>query len=355
LARIFEKSSVCDDDASSIERGTEAMNMDKLTSILVVADRSSHDQALLAKAIVLARSVGARIHLFSCDADLAYSLRHSYDQADVEKAWNTCVADRHKYLEALCASAQASDLDISVDSTCDSPLHEAIVKKVLAYRPDLVMKTASGAHPLRRISLDSNDWQLMRACPVTLMLIRGKPWAAPPRFAAMVDVSQDETPQLAEAIVHTAEYFALGCGGELDLAFSEWQEAGERHSRHVAALEQLARVYRIETSHVHVLSGDPDIALPRFAAQRGYDALVLGALTHRHGLAALVGTLTGKLVDDLDCDFILVKRAAHISLNSQVESLESDSPVAGRNVPEAMVTQPLVSRVAKLCQGLFGS
>ena len=41
-----------------------------------------------------------------------------------------------------------------------------------------------------------------------------------------------------------------------------------------------------------------------------YDALVLGGLTHRKGIAPLIGTLTSKLVEGLDSDFILVKRAA---------------------------------------------
>jgi nucleotide-binding universal stress UspA family protein len=38
-----------------------------------------------------------------------------------------------------------------------------------------------------------------------------------------------------------------------------------------------------------------------------YDVLTMGALTHRPGVTTLVGTLTSKLVDAADCDFILVK------------------------------------------------
>lgn len=283
--------------------------MDKLTSILVVTSRSNADGALFAKAVLLARRVGARIHLFHCDAGLAHVLRHSYDTEDAEKAWRASVSEHRGYLEALRASMQAPELDISIDAACESPLYEGIVRKVLAIRPDLVMKSASGTHPLRRFALDSNDWQLMRACPVTLMLVRGKTWAEPPRFAALVDVSVQETPHLAQTIVHASEYFALGCQGELDLVYSERDEGEPERTERAAALGRLAREYRIGTEHVHVLNGDPDVMLPDFAAKQCYDALVLGALTHRKGIAALVGTLTGRLVDVLDCDFILVKRA----------------------------------------------
>jgi nucleotide-binding universal stress UspA family protein len=47
--------------------------------------------------------------------------------------------------------------------------------------------------------------------------------------------------------------------------------------------------------------------LPAFAARNEFDVLVMGALTRRGALTALVGTLTSKLVDALDCDFVLVK------------------------------------------------
>jgi universal stress protein E len=283
--------------------------MDKLICILVVTNRSVADGTLLAKAVLLARRAGARIHLFHCDSELAHVLRHAYDTRETEKAWQASVSDHRSYLEALRASMHAPDLDISIDAACDSPLYEAIIKKVLAIHPDLVMKSACGTHPLRRFSLDSNDWQLMRACPVTLMLVRGKIWAEPPRFAALVDVSVQETPHLAQTIVHTSEYFALGCRGDLDVVYSERDESGPERTERAAVLDRLAREYRIGAEHLHVLSGDPEVTLPGFAARQCYDALVLGALTHRKGIAALVGTLTGRLVDVLDCDFILVKGA----------------------------------------------
>jgi hypothetical protein len=60
--------------------------MEKLTSILVVPNRTTADRALLEKAVALARSVGAQIYLFSCDAELARRLRHSYPIEEAEKA-----------------------------------------------------------------------------------------------------------------------------------------------------------------------------------------------------------------------------------------------------------------------------
>src|ERR1700722_7385239 len=114
--------------------------MEKLTSILVGANRTAADRTLLEKAVALARNVGAQIYLFSCDAGLARRLRHSYPIEEAEKGWNSCLAEHITSLRSLQAAVRAPDVQISVDAACHSPLHEGIVSKIREIRPDLVMK-----------------------------------------------------------------------------------------------------------------------------------------------------------------------------------------------------------------------
>jgi universal stress protein E len=281
--------------------------MDRLTSILVVFDGTAADTDLLSKAVTLARRCSANLELFLCDAERAYVLRHAFDPTGIEESRQSCLRLSRQYLEDLKNSVATADVRISVDAACVSPLYEAIVHKVQKSHPDLVMKNAAGAHPLRRFAWDANDWQLMRTCPVTLMLSRGKPWRGHPTFAAAVDVSEQETEGLARAILKTSVCLTLS-GAQLDVLYSERIEndAAGREARR-EALHRLAREAHVDAERVHVLSGSQEQALPMFAAERDYDVLVMGALTHRKGLASLVGTLTGRLVEFLDCDFVLVK------------------------------------------------
>jgi universal stress protein E len=286
--------------------------VDKLTSILVVAHRTDADHALLDKAVLLARNLGAQIILFSCDAALAKTIQHTYCSEDAEKSRQIILDEHLAYLRSLRAAVRATDVQISVDAECASPLYEAIVQKAAQIRADLIMKSPSGSHPMRRFAFDSSDWHLMRECPATLMLVRQRPWKAIPTFAAMVDVSEEDTARLADAIIHTSEYFALGCRGELDVVYSESSADASAQSDRLAALERLTQAYRIRATDVHVLNGEPEVTLPDFAARHHYDALILGGLTHRRGIAPLIGTLTGKLVETLDTDFILVKRTVPV-------------------------------------------
>jgi universal stress protein E len=288
--------------------------MQPVSSILVVVDRSPAAADALAKAILLARKFNARVELFMCDAERGYALSQAYVPAGVEEARHACVADTHRYLEALKQGAAAPDVPISVDAACESPLYESIVRKVMREQHDVVIKNAThlkGQYPVR---FDVTDWQLMRTCPATLILTRGRAWSNPPRFAAAIDVSASESAGLARGILRTAQVLVGCAGGELDVVYAEPIElSDEDREQGARTLRELVGQISDTTPGVHILAGNPEASLPGFTKRRGYDALLLGALTHRSGYTAQVGTLTSRLVEAVDADFILVKPSAYRS------------------------------------------
>ena len=289
--------------------------MQTLTSVLVVMDRGGGDLPLLAKAIALARAFGARLELFACDAAHEYELEHTYDAQGREGARQASVLDLRRYLQRLRDQVAAEKLAVSVDVASESPLYEGIVRKIHASHPDLVLKSAVHDPASRHSALSANDWQLIRACPAPLLLGRGRAWRVPPCFAAAVDVSEAETPGLGAMILHTAALLRAGCRGELEVLFGERSEASEQdRAVHASSLRRLADDVHLDAGRVHFLTGDPVMAVAAKAAEQHYDVLVLGALTHRtQQAAALVGTLTHKLMETLDSDFILIRPAGFVS------------------------------------------
>jgi universal stress protein E len=284
--------------------------MNTPTCLLVVLDRSSSDQVVLEKAAKLARRLGARLELFLCDAEHAYELKHDYEPTHSEAVSRECITQAIDYLTGLRASANLQGIDSSVSAACESPLYEGIVRKVVQSRPDMVIKHASGLHSSAQAAFDPNDWQLMRKCPVTLLMTRGRTWHVHPRFAAAVDVATDETEGLAFSILDTSTTLSAAHGCETDVLYAEAGDvAGETKSAREAALRRLAQQCHVDFKGVRVLHGQPERALPAALLEGHYDILTMGALTHRHGVATLVGTLTSRLVDAADCDFVLVKPA----------------------------------------------
>jgi universal stress protein E len=288
--------------------------MQPIKSILVVVDLSPTAADAVAKAIVLARKFGARIELFMCDAERAFMLSQAYVPAGVQEARKSCNIQTRRYLESLKELANAPDVTMTVDTACESPLYESVVRKVLREHPDLVIKNVTMAKGQRTAEFNATDWQLMRTCPAALMLTRGRKWQEKPRLAAAIDASAAESAGLAGGILSTAGELLQSTGGDLDIIYAEPLELQdterEKGARTLQALtDQVSNV----TPHVHVLAGKPEVSLPRFAGHRNYDAILLGALTHRPGYTAQVGTLTSKLMDALECDFILLKPSAYRS------------------------------------------
>jgi len=282
--------------------------MKDLTSILVVLDGSPRDTPLLTKALLLARELNARIELFSCETQHEYPRQKVSAQRGFETARQNTVADLYDYLRRLSHSVTAHNVAVTIDVVCRSPLHEGIVHKVFKSCPDLVIKAAGTERSAGRPTLDVDDWQLVRTCPVPLMLSRGGAWSSRPRFAAAVNVLAEETPDLLERILRSAAYLSDGCRGELDVVFGECASAaGPSGKAPAAKLRNLARELHLGDDRVWTLAGDPAATLPAFAAKRHSDVLVLGALTHQTHPTALAGTLTRKSMDTLDCDFLFLR------------------------------------------------
>jgi universal stress protein E len=288
--------------------------MQPINSILVVVDLSPTAADAVDKAVLLARKFGSRIELFMCDAERAFLLSQAYVSAGVQEARESCSMQARCYLESLKKSANAPDVTITVDSACESPLYESVVRKVLREHPDLVIKNVTRPDGQRRAEFDATDWQLMRSCPAALMLTRGRAWKTPPRFAAAVDVSAVESAGLPQDILQAAQTLLQSAGGELEILYAEPMDLmeGERETG-ALALQALTAKVSGDNPRVHILVGKPEVSLPRFAEHRHYDAILLGALTHKPCYTSQVGTLTSKLMDALDCDFILLKSSAYRS------------------------------------------
>ncbi len=281
-------------------------------SILVVADHGEGVGEFLSGALRLARSYGAGVELYLCEAEQAYELAHQYERDGVERARAKCIAAASQYLRQLRAALDPQATDISITAECESPLYAAIVRRVMRSSADLVIKRADLAKKEHHGVLDPNDWELMATCPATVMITRGRPWRVPARFAAAVDVSEGETAGLPKNVLQAAAALAGAWRADLEVIYAEARPGASIHGRH-DELRRLCAGSGVPAARTHVLQGDPLSILPAFAAHEGYDVLILGALAHRRGAEAQPGGLTSKLLDTLSCDFVLVKPPGFLS------------------------------------------
>lgn len=257
--------------------------MEKLTRILAVANGIGESGLVLGKSVGLARRFGAHIELM---------LFGAVDAREIAKIHSELAYDKVTLVSMHCGESPTS----------------TILRRVSATRPDLVVKSLAGAHPLTRWTLEENDWRLANECPVPVLLVRHKPWKSPIRFAAAVDVADDETFDTARSILHAAGFMALGCHGNLDILYSECERDNDAlRMERAVKLAQAVREFHVGCERIQVFEGAPGETLPPLVAARHYDVLVLGAQSRQPALKNLFGATNSRLVQATDGDVVLVK------------------------------------------------
>lgn len=250
--------------------------MEKLTSILATAGSVADIPTVLDKSVAIARCFGARIEFLVTDSQAAHAVT------------------------ARCRDLDYDMVNLFSVSSDARTFHDAILRRALTAHPDLVIK-----------SPHDSDWELANECAAPLLLVRGGRWETPVRFAAAVDVSDEETMNLARSILHTAGFLALGAHGNLDILYSE-REAHDEALRMERAvrLAQLVREFHVGCERIQMFSGEPGKRLPPLLAARHYDVLVLGGVSRREGLSQLFPGTAARLMEVTDSDVVLVKAPA---------------------------------------------
>jgi nucleotide-binding universal stress UspA family protein len=258
--------------------------LDKLTSILAIIDRPEAGSAILDKAVTLARRFGIPVELVVGDPA------------------------HHRALTTLCNKLGYENVTLDVTKFDGRPLREIILARVRKSRPDLVIKAPAGTHPTRRWTFEANDWKLANECPVPLLLVRDTAWSEPPRFAAAVDVADEENAFIARGILQAAGFLALGCRANLDILYCDRERREQAgHAARSDKLSKLVREFHVGHERIQVYSGTPEKVLPPKVTAHRYDVLVLGARRDGNGFNSAFGGMTSRLVEATRGDVLLVR------------------------------------------------
>lgn len=254
--------------------------MEKLTSILAVAEDAAAGAVVLDKSVLLARAFGAHVDLIVADTSLL------------------------KEFAARCSALVYYEVTV-----CGTPLYsqeslqEFLLRQVSERRPDIVVKAPASPHPLRSWTLQTNDSELVRHCPVPILLAGMKTWATPMRLAAMVDAATPESTQVARGILQSAGFLALGLRGWLDILYAERERKDERlRMERAVRLAQLVREYHVGCERLQMFDGNPESRLPPMIRARNYDLLVVGAGGK---------SVASKLFEAAESDMLLAKASEH--------------------------------------------
>lgn len=285
----------------------------------------------LRKAAALARASGASIELF-----------HALAEPDVGAAWRgvstvpalrtyrTLAAVKScRRLEQFTRDKSLRGLSVRCTAAWDYPAHEAIVRRARLCRADLVMAVARPHRLGGRLLLRNTDWELIRQCPVPLLLVKSRrPYRQPVVLAAVDPFHGHARPAGLDArLLAAGRRFAQLLRGTLHVFHAYMPlvtiaaapvgtaplvvlppEAEEAHGRQIArVIDALAARSGIARSRRHVHMGD--VAGELRAATRGLRAglVVMGAVSRSALKRFFIGNAAEHVLDALDCDVLIVK------------------------------------------------
>jgi universal stress protein E len=304
--------------------------MQPIRRILVaVKDPAARALPAVNKAAQIAKGLKARLTLFHDIATPLYAEALQERELDLPSWQREVQTARREQLEKLAARIRKHGVDVDVAAEWDFPAYEAIIRKAQRISADLLVVEnhhGTGRHPARWL-LAYTDWELLRLCPIPVLLVKNRRLYHRPRVLAAVD------PSHAYAKPANLDRQILRAGAQLVHALH-----GELHALHafipgipivpampdgplldiVAGREQLERAasrnlervvdgFDVKPSHVHLVEGRPNEAIPR-AAKRERCSIVAMGVVSRSGLKRFfIGNTAEFVMDAIAADILVVK------------------------------------------------
>ena len=215
------------------------------------------------------------------------------------------------------------------------PLYEAIIQHAENCKADLIVKSTHHHPTINKVFFTPNDWQLLKSCPVPLVLAKSSTNDEYNSVMAGIDPAHDhgKPETLDNQIVQAgldisnkvnADYHVTHCYAPIE--YQMWSDIGmgmgvgmgptdftmgeNNYSDYVEELKSglenqfkdVVKGFEINESKLHLVEGYPEKLLPELVDELNIDLLVLGTVYH----SGLVGSTAEKILDLVNCDILSV-------------------------------------------------
>lgn len=293
--------------------------MNKIQRILVVIDSEGEGSEVPIELQKALRLVSDKSSTELCLFSVAYqkhlhhdSLSWDFDQGEKRQEYCDLLAENLGRLEEQLKS---EGYQVSSESIWAYPRYEAIIAKANEIAADLIVQHTRSYGKLEFHHLTNDSWQMVRHCPLPLLLVKNDPWHDKPALLAAVDPMHSHHKPLAldNRILEAALMLQERLSGKLHVvhgyaeAARPFAPAGVIETEHREVLNELLSSYAIEPEQLHFLDETPVAALQQETHKLETDILVMGAISRSRLSEMLVGSTAEKVLDFLGTDVLIIK------------------------------------------------
>jgi universal stress protein E len=308
--------------------------MNRICNILVILDPTASEHPAVTKGALLAKRFNARLELFACETKASREARLAQHARKHPK--EPLVVDLKAMLEILAVPLRTHGIDVATETERADPLHAALLDRTRRTSAELVLKDTHHHTLAQRTFLTNTDWQLIRSCPVPLLLVKPRSWSSSPRIVAAIDPghANDKPAALDHCILQHASAFSSKLQGELHVLHAHIPAAIVVAAASVPPMvtaitaEELAREeelkrkelaavvsdYGVRNENIHVQTGGTAEVLPRIAQVINADIMTLGAISRSGLKRAFIGSTAEDVLEELPCDALIIKPPDFASL-----------------------------------------
>jgi universal stress protein E len=281
-----------------------------------------HPAAL--KAAQLARACGAELHLFHTVAAPLYEDLYTQGNQSLEGLQRDLRQQALQRLEVIADQLRQHSMKVSVAAEWDYPVYEAIVRRALRIKADLIVVSRHAGRHTAPWILRMTDWELVRLSPIPLLLVKNSHAYRHPVVLAAVDPTHayakplqldKEILRLGRAVseglrgtlhaVHAYARMPSTAGVMTPLLFGKLEKQQLRAAK--ARLTHALRSTRVSPARQYLFASDPIGAITE-AARKSHSAIVVMGAVSRSGLKNLfIGNTAESILDELSCDILVVK------------------------------------------------
>ena len=299
--------------------------------LVAVSDERRTPKSELGKAAALARVAGASVELFHAmtEPDPGAGYPETVTAKTVRERRAALVAKHQRRLEHLARDPVMRGVRVTSTAVWDHPPHEAVIRQARRSGADLVIVATRSHRPGARLLLRNTDWELIRHCPLPVLLVKShRLWRRPAVLAAVDPFHAHARPadldaRLLEAgrsLAHLLKgnlhvfhaYMPLIMvdaaplsGAPIAMTPPEMEQAHEQQVE--AAIDRLAATARVPPARRHVCMGDVSGELTAVARRIRAGVVVMGAVSRSALTRFFIGNTAERVLDKLDCDTLVVK------------------------------------------------
>lgn len=297
--------------------------MRELNKLLVVIEPDQREQPALVKAAILAKFVDCELELILADYNAFLDDGNFYDPIQAKQMRYEHADERIAELELLAQPLRHEGLSVSVLTSWGNPPYKEIVARAKDSGVSLVIKATARHNQLSRKFLSNEDWELVRYCPTPLLLVKNQDWSSKPVFVASLDPKhvRDKPAELDNDILSAAQALSEITQGSTHLYHSNWKPSMAMLPPTVTdretnknVLEGLAAKNGIPSKNCHCCNRQITESLPALVSALSASVVVMGAISRSLLDRILIGNTAEKVLDELECDVLVIKPKAAMSL-----------------------------------------